>query len=244
MNRYQKYERKDGTGVTCPDTSPWALAVVERCKWGERLNAFRWQRTLDLARSPVLDFGCGAGAYVRALLDAGYDAIGVDIAEYPAWQESVPAHFARIGSGTELPFMDGAFDSTLCFEVLEHLTNPREVLRELMRVTRHQILISVPNCTDERAYRLADLVPMHFVDRTHCSFFTASGLTEMLSEEGLDVRVMIPYRELQYEWLVFDNYPILRLLRPLFFRSRKLLTKLHLRRPLYGSLFVVCEVRL
>jgi SAM-dependent methyltransferase len=44
-----------------------------------------------------------------------------------------------------LPFGDGSFDVVVALDVLEHLNNPHGTIRELLRVARKAVLISLPN---------------------------------------------------------------------------------------------------
>ncbi len=45
----------------------------------------------------------------------------------------------------ELPFDDHSFDIVTALDVLEHLENPHQALRELFRVARKAVFISLPN---------------------------------------------------------------------------------------------------
>lgn len=44
-----------------------------------------------------------------------------------------------------LPFEDGSFDCVLCSDVLEHLDNLHLIARELVRVARGKLIVSLPN---------------------------------------------------------------------------------------------------
>jgi len=44
-----------------------------------------------------------------------------------------------------IPFPDNSFDCVLCLDVLEHLENIHRIFDELCRVTRHHVIISLPN---------------------------------------------------------------------------------------------------
>lgn len=44
-----------------------------------------------------------------------------------------------------LPFNDSYYDVVLCLDVLEHIDNPHETFDELCRVSRHYVVISLPN---------------------------------------------------------------------------------------------------
>ncbi len=44
-----------------------------------------------------------------------------------------------------LPFGDDSFDIVICNDVLEHVEHKRQLMRELLRVTAHHAIISLPN---------------------------------------------------------------------------------------------------
>lgn len=90
----------------------------------------------------VLDFGCGRGATVRALRDAGYDAFGadqffggMDWEAKGADRELVEGGFIRpIGADSKMPFEDGWFDLIVSDQVLEHVEDLDGAVREMLRV--------------------------------------------------------------------------------------------------------------
>ena len=102
---------------------------------------------LDAAGSlegPVLDLGSGMGVMARELARRGHSVESVDV---NAEEQEIAASLAT-GSGVEarirytaadgaaLPFADGAFASTVSFNVLHHLADGATVLREIIRVLR------------------------------------------------------------------------------------------------------------
>lgn len=103
----------------------------------------------DVPGERYLDVGCGEGFAMRALFASAADCAitGVDL-ELPAVQlarQANPQSRFAVSSLLALPFPDDSFDVTLCMEVLEHLATPEQGLAELRRVTRHFLLLSVPN---------------------------------------------------------------------------------------------------
>jgi SAM-dependent methyltransferase len=72
--------------------------------------------------SPVLEAGCGLGAWVIRLSQLGYDVTGVDndpiVVE--RLQSSHPDLDVRLGDIATLPFADGAFGGVMSFGVVEH----------------------------------------------------------------------------------------------------------------------------
>lgn len=80
----------------------------------------------------VLDYGCGAGATVRSLASAGYDAYGFDIVDY----QSAPCNRVTIAPPSSLPYPDQHFDVIFSDQVFEHAADQDCVFGELERITR------------------------------------------------------------------------------------------------------------
>jgi len=99
----------------------------------------------------MIDLGCGDGSITLAFkekLDVK-NVFGVDIDEEAisvARQRGIVAENLDL-SEDKLPFLDGFFDLAISFEVIEHLTNPDNMLEEVHRVLRKggMFLISTPN---------------------------------------------------------------------------------------------------
>lgn len=45
-----------------------------------------------------------------------------------------------------IPFADASFEVVVCVDVLEHLEQIHKVFDELLRVSRHRVLLTLPNC--------------------------------------------------------------------------------------------------
>lgn len=102
----------------------------------------------------MLDFGCGAGGLVRAALAKGIDCYGCDIDFSHKWSteaelidllqarrvRQVPGANENVspqaGEPYRLPFGDGMFDVVISDQVMEHVRNYPEVIREFARVLR------------------------------------------------------------------------------------------------------------
>jgi len=86
----------------------------------------------------ILDFGCGAGRTVYSLLDQGYiNAVGYDPKNYLELRDPKDVSLFTVGNANgRLPFEDNSFDLIISEEVLEHVKDQVEVLRELHRIMR------------------------------------------------------------------------------------------------------------
>ncbi len=93
----------------------------------------------------ILDAGCGNGIFVNNLPPGKYSrVVGLDRSERAL--SSVKTEKVA-GDISSLPFPDGSFDMVASLEVLEHLSGREyeSAVRELLRVSKKYILISVPN---------------------------------------------------------------------------------------------------
>src|SRR5690606_13332847 len=97
----------------------------------------------------LLDAGCGEG-FALDVLARRFPEVrftGVDLSEEAiAFAQNRFGERARFRTGSiyKLPFSDRAFDTVLCSEVLEHVDDPSAAIRELKRVARNYVIITVP----------------------------------------------------------------------------------------------------
>lgn len=94
--------------------------------------------------SSVLEVGCGDGRVINSLINKYPDICGLDISNEALKQVKAP----KIkGNLEKLPFLDDSYDIVVCCEVLEHLPYNiyEKALKEIERVAKDYILISVPN---------------------------------------------------------------------------------------------------
>ena len=95
-------------------------------------------------------------AQVKSILDIGSGS-GFSSRYYPERMQVVAADYAggmlarnptpnrTRCSGARLPFADDSFDLATCWELLHHLEDPIETIREMFRVTRKRMILFEPN---------------------------------------------------------------------------------------------------
>ena len=111
----------------------------------------RLQMIVDAAgarlQGKVLVDGCGVGMYVSHLLPLGGRVIGLDI-EFPRVRDT--SAFTRdvvCAAGEHLPLEAQTYDLVVSHEVLEHVSNDRAAIVEMVRVLRPggRIILFCPN---------------------------------------------------------------------------------------------------
>ncbi len=83
----------------------------------------------------MLDLGCGSAGCLREIYARAPHVYGLDL-DLAALRRNTTIAGRAVGAGERLPFADGSFDLVTLAWVLEHLDEPRQVLRELGRVLR------------------------------------------------------------------------------------------------------------
>jgi SAM-dependent methyltransferase len=102
-----------------------------------------------LVTGRVIDIGCGSKPYISLFEKFYSEYIGVDIENegHTHENEDIDVYY----DGNHIPFDSNIFDTAVCFEVLEHVFNPRDFLKELNRVIRPGgiLILTVPFVWDE-----------------------------------------------------------------------------------------------
>jgi SAM-dependent methyltransferase len=95
----------------------------------------------------TLDIGCGSKPYESLFPDSRYTGMDIEVSGHKHADSQIDVFY----NGTEIPFSDNSFDSIICFEVLEHVFNPDEFLKEAFRVLKPggNALFTVPFIWDE-----------------------------------------------------------------------------------------------
>lgn len=105
------------------------------------------RRHVDLDSRRILDIGCGVGAFVERLREYSPHVYGTDIDRESVVRGGKALPNLGLALGEHMPFKDGSFDIILLHEVLEHVANDRETLREAARMLAPggRVVIFVPN---------------------------------------------------------------------------------------------------
>jgi len=190
--------------------------TAELGEWRELGGKFKAENIRLLAEGlgarRVLDCGAGEGSVLKWLSEAGSFAElhALEISE--SGVERIQARKiagltqVQVFDGYKIPYPDGHFDLAYSTHVIEHVEHPRLLLRELKRVSRHQIL-EVP-----LDYRIG-------VDRGvegslkigHINIYTPSLFRFLLKSEGLEIigqrLTQLAPEVIRYNWYKNQKLP-------------------------------------
>lgn len=127
-------------------------------QYGRAAEAHRAETVTELATQVhprrVLDVGAGNGIVANRLLARGLDVVAFDFSEVALQGVEGPKVIGDIGA---MPFDDRSFDLLILSEVLEHLGTGTfdRARREVARVSRRHLVITVPNREDLLAAAIA-----------------------------------------------------------------------------------------
>jgi 2-polyprenyl-3-methyl-5-hydroxy-6-metoxy-1,4-benzoquinol methylase len=128
----------------------------------------------------VLDFGCGAGNLLRSFSSsrADFNLFGYDLDDRELQNLQTIKNFKKLFVGelnTSLKF-----DLISMSHTLEHITNPKETLRQIRGLLSSDgyLVIAVPDCS---------LDPFKLLIADHCSHFSVKTLGSFLMNAGFDV---------------------------------------------------------
>lgn len=152
----------------------------------------------------LLDMGCGAGRHAFESFRRGARVVAFDYSAaelkdvgglFAAMRDSGEAGTAAgsmaattNGDALALPFPDDTFDRIVASEVLEHVTDDQQALRELFRVLRPggTLAATVPSWLPEQiCWALSDEYHAPFVEGGHVRIYSEHQLRVRMRQAGL-----------------------------------------------------------
>ncbi len=158
----------------------------------------------DLSPNTILDAGCGEGFTMNKLSKNG---IGKEIEGIEYMKEAISLGkklysdlAIKQGSVYELPYKDNSFDLVICTEVLEHLEEPAKALKEILRVSKKYLIISVPN---EPLFMVSNFLRGKNLSRLgndmgHINHWNPFSLKEFLTQNKIKVKKT----NLPFPWII------------------------------------------
>lgn len=180
-------------------------SFVWRAGQERRLSMIRAAAGERVKGSVFVD-GCGVGMYLGKLAREARQAVGLDIELERTQDARQLAPQVVCGAGENLPFAAESFDLILSHEVLEHVQNDRQAVREIVRSLKPggRLVLFVPNrgypfethgIYWRGKYRFGNIPLVNYLPRglrdrlaPHVRVYTRGDLQQLFA--GLPVRVV------------------------------------------------------
>ena len=138
------------------------------------------------AMGKMLDVGCGPGLFLDEAKKMGWVVKGVDLSFWAV--KHAKANFGIDvfqGTLTMAAFPDKSFDVVIMNDVIEHLTDPKSVLKEVRRIMKNDgaVFVSTPDI-DSFWSRLLR-ARWWGINKYHLFYFSKKTLEKMFAECGL-----------------------------------------------------------
>ena len=122
---------------------PW---LVRQDLYASHLIRYKWVNKYLSGR--ILDAGCSIGYGLEIISKNAKDIIGIELSKDIALFGKKKFKKDIINADVrEIPFIDQSFDTVISFEVLEHIANQNDFLKEVVRVTNKnngKFIVSTP----------------------------------------------------------------------------------------------------
>jgi len=127
--------------------SLWSATILKYFRFNQLIydiNFASLERSISYIRGRVLDVGCGEKPYQQMIESHCTQYIGIDLPDSPHLQHKVKADV--YANARTLPFQADSFDTIVCFQVMEHVPEPYQMLKEMHRVLRAQghLILTTP----------------------------------------------------------------------------------------------------
>lgn len=138
-----------------------------------------------LSKGRLLDFGCAAGYFLQVAQDTGWQVTGIELSKEMAQRAAQLVRAPVFSSMSELVEKD--FDGVTLWEVIEHLPQPIDTLRQLRDRLRPDgvLMLSTPNTGHWQAIREPNNW-LSYRPPSHLFYFTAQTLEATLQRAGFE----------------------------------------------------------
>ena len=162
----------------------------------QRIKTFKRSLSYILSRyeikanlqTRVLDVGCAGGAFPKAASDLGFSVTGVEPSSWLAEQGKKTYNLdIRTGLLAEQEFTKASFDVVTLWDVIEHLTDPDEVIGQVHCLLKDKglLIVNYPNYASLMRRLLGMKWP--FFLNVHLLYFTPVTIKYFLEDRGFIV---------------------------------------------------------
>jgi len=167
----------------------------------EAARAQMWKRRARIvqrfqARGKLLDIGTGDGRFLQTCRALGYNVVGTEVSEAGASYARRNGFDVKMGQITDIELPKESFDIATIWHVLEHVPEPRAVLRKVHSLLRPGGILAVAVPNEENFFvrrrlrvpnKTSPFDPLQFGGEIHLTYFRPATLYATLKSAGFEV---------------------------------------------------------
>ena len=163
-------------------------------------------------KAEILDVGCGWGLALQFFKKKGYDCYGFDPAKEAVEYGCKKGLKIKHAGLKSLDVFDGKkFDIISLFNVLEHMSDPVEVIKQIKKIIKKNgiLVIDVPNEFNEFQLSGRDTHKLNdwwIAPPNHLNYFSRDSLVNLLEKFDFEVKICEASFPLEMFLLFGDNY--------------------------------------
>ena len=167
------------------DEDLYTIANLEKVHQYWRAEA-QYIKDLGYRGGKILDIGCNTGEFLFCMGE-GYQKFGIEIADVPAdlaEKKSITVYRKPL---EELALAENSFDVVTLYALIEHLSDPRSLVKEISRILKPGglVVIMTGDYQTSKAKMLGSRWHM-YIPPLHQYFFCRKALRMVANEFGLD----------------------------------------------------------
>lgn len=169
LEEYAKYSRNDEISPITIKRYPYLLSLFEKFRVNNR----------------IIDVGAGDGHFIESAKLAGWDAYATEFDDRAVALCRQKGVHVQQGKLDPAKYEEGSFDVIFSSEVLEHINNPMEEIRNFNRILRKGgiVYITTPNL-NSLSYRLLKHKWNIFHYPEHLCYYTPKTLEKLFRDNG------------------------------------------------------------
>jgi 2-polyprenyl-3-methyl-5-hydroxy-6-metoxy-1,4-benzoquinol methylase len=177
------------------ETSPEVVRSMKRSTFLHQLRRLK-TAGISTGKKRLLDCGAATGYFAELAKEMGWDTFAIEYSEFgaSACEELLGSGHVYRGQPQDAVFPanpDGYFSAVTMFDFIEHVREPRVVLRWARQQLELEglLLLTTPQ-TGTLSWRLMGRQWFHYTSREHLWFFSAKSIQILLEQSGFhDVEV-------------------------------------------------------
>ncbi|MBU1922626.1 class I SAM-dependent methyltransferase [Patescibacteria group bacterium] len=160
------------------------LSPITKIRYEKLLDSFEKYRK----NNTIIDVGCGAGYFMLSASNRGWQADGTEISEEAIKLAEEKGQKVLKGDISDLDLKEKTYDVAVLMELLEHSSNPEQIIKKLSCILRPGglVYITTPNY-NSLARRIAG-GNWGMFSKEHSFYFTAKGLKRILHKYGFKIK--------------------------------------------------------